>query len=179
MKQITVDSLINDVLGKEGGYVHHPADKGGPTKYGITQATLGKWCGVPVTERDVRLLSEDHAREIYKSEYLEKPGIYRLPEILQPLVFDMAVNHGPGKAIKLLQEVVDRMSGKTIAHDGKIGKITVAACNIAVNVYGKEVVRQLILRRKDFYRSIVDSDPTQAVFLDGWLNRADSFLIGK
>ncbi len=35
---MTKDEIFNAILGKEGGYVNHPDDKGGPTNWGITQA---------------------------------------------------------------------------------------------------------------------------------------------
>ena len=171
-----IAQLIDDVLKKEGGYVNHPADKGGPTKYGITQATLEDWRGLPVSPLDVQHLSKSEASDIYEARYYTDPGVPALPAILRPLVFDMCVNHGPRKAIQMLQDVVGRMSGKTIKQDGVIGPVTVAACNIAVNVYGQDVVRQLVSRRKAFYQAIVDDNPKQAVFLAGWLKRADSFL---
>lgn len=172
----TVNSLIDEVLQKEGGYVNHPADKGGPTKFGITQATLEDWRGLPVSSLDVQYMSQDEARDIYEARYYVDPGLPALPVMLRPLVFDMAVNHGPVTAIKLLQEVVGRMSGKPMACDGMIGPMTIAACNIAVNVYGHDTVRQLVSRRKAFYQAIVKNNPSQAVFQAGWIKRADSFL---
>ena len=33
-----IDSLIDEVIDREGGYVNHPADKGGPTRWGVTEA---------------------------------------------------------------------------------------------------------------------------------------------
>ncbi|HBU3826193.1 TPA: hypothetical protein MCX03_004221, partial [Klebsiella pneumoniae] len=36
---MTADQIIEGILGKEGGYVDHPSDKGGPTRWGITQTT--------------------------------------------------------------------------------------------------------------------------------------------
>jgi lysozyme family protein len=171
-----IDKLLDDVLEKEGGYVHHPADRGGPTKHGITQDTLSEWRGRPVAVSDVQILSKDEARQIYRSEYYLKPQIDKLPAIMQPIVFDMAVNNGPKKAVELLQEVVDRMSGKRLEIDGVIGPMTIAACTIAANVYGKDVVRQIVARRRAFYDAIVKAKPSQSVFLKGWLARADSFL---
>ncbi len=172
----TIKQLIDQVIKTEGGYVNHPNDKGGPTKYGITIETLEKWRGLPVSILDVQNLTKDEASEIYERDYFFKPGLTKLPEILQPLVFDMVVNHGQDRAIRMMQEVVQRMSGTAIAIDGKIGPATVAACNIAVNVYGVDVVRQIVASRKQFYNALVRRDPDQAVFLEGWLNRAEEFL---
>jgi lysozyme family protein len=33
-----IDQLIDDLITREGGYSNHPADRGGPTRYGITEA---------------------------------------------------------------------------------------------------------------------------------------------
>ena len=37
------DRIIDGLIVAEGGYVDHPADRGGPTKYGITRKTLAAW----------------------------------------------------------------------------------------------------------------------------------------
>jgi lysozyme family protein len=50
---VNIRRLINDVLAKEGGYVDHPADKGGPTNFGITQATLSRYLERVVTPDEV------------------------------------------------------------------------------------------------------------------------------
>lgn len=172
-----IEKLLDDVLIKEGGFVNHPADKGGVTNYGITQATLQAWRGKPVTVNDVKCITPAEAKAIYRSEYFELPRIDELPTTIQPVMFDMAVNHGPSKAIKIMQSVLDRMSGKRISLDGKIGPVTIAAANIAVNVYGQDVVRQISHARAQFYKEVVKNDPSQAVFLKGWLARAESFVV--
>lgn len=174
---LTVDRLINDVLQKEGDYVNHKSDRGGPTKYGITQDTLESWRGIPVSPFDVQNLSKDEARDIYERNYYRGPRIDELPELLQPVTFDMAVNHGPRKSVKIVQTVAGKMSGKRLVLDGVIGPATVVACNIAVNVYGHEVVKRICQARAQYYRDIVANDPSQAVFLKGWVARNETFMV--
>ena len=99
-----VEKMINDILVREGGYVWHRNDRGGPTNHSVTLATLRRWRGDPeLTAADVRALTKDEARRIYRRDYLEAPGIDRLPACLQPQLFDMSINHGPSKAVQLLQ----------------------------------------------------------------------------
>ena len=99
-----IETLIAEVLKKEGGYVNHPADKGGPTNYGITQDTLTNYLGRKATIDDVKNLQKSTAAEIYENNYFIKTGIQLLPEPIIPLMFDMAVNHGGHGAIKMLQK---------------------------------------------------------------------------
>ena len=72
---MTTEDIIDGIIKREGGYVNNPADRGGPTKFGITLKTLKAWRGSPVTAWGVEGLGEDEAREIYESEYLVKPGV--------------------------------------------------------------------------------------------------------
>jgi lysozyme family protein len=51
-----IDAMFDDVLRREGGFVDHPADRGGPTKYGITQRTLGHYLGRAVDRAEVEAL---------------------------------------------------------------------------------------------------------------------------
>ena len=171
-----VKSLIDDVIRAEGGYVNHPNDRGGPTKYGITLKTLEAWRDEELNEQAVRLLDKDEAEEIYEANYYIKPGINYLPDMIQPVVFDMAVNMGPKTAIKILQRVIHKM-GTPILVDGNAGPKTRQSAVIACNVYGWEVVRQICALRVEHYREIVDHDHKQGEFLAGWVNRANSFLV--
>ena len=99
----TVEDMIDDILRREGGYVNHRADRGGPTNYGVTLGTLRRWRGDPtLTAADVKALTREEAREIYRADYFTGPGIDRLPPPLHPQTFDMAVNTGPAKAVELL-----------------------------------------------------------------------------
>jgi lysozyme family protein len=164
--------IIDRLIRREGGFVYIPEDRGGPTKYGITQATLSAWRGKPVGMMDVQLLPIEEARQIYETQYLKKPGIDRIkyPRI-QEQVFDIAVLHGPRKAIWTLQWAVKTKT------DGILGPKTLGALDRAVSNEGEAVVNDRIAARRIIYvGSIVRADRSQATFLVGWLWRAVSFL---
>lgn len=172
----SVESLLDEVIAREGGYVHHPADRGGPTKYGITQRTLSEWLGRPATVDEVRRLDEEAAREIYVARYLAGPRIDTLPSEIVGQVFDMAVNHGPRRAVRLLQEVLN-LAGWRVNIDGVIGPETRRSAFEAEAAMGPFLANALADQRANFYRRIVAGDPSQRVFLDGWLARADAFRV--
>lgn len=108
--------------GIEGGYVDDPHDRGGPTNYGVTQATLARWRGRPVTVEEVKALGRDEAEAIASANYWNKVQGDRLPPGLDVMVADCAYNSGPGTAVELLQ----RLLGVTV--DGHVGPETLAAC---------------------------------------------------
>ena len=176
MSAAMIEQMIDDVLRREGStFVNHPADKGGPTRHGITQATLGRHLGRRATADEVRDLSEDVARAIYRRDYYERPHIDLLPARVQPMLFDAAVNHGPRRAIRFLQRVCNDIGFGPLVEDGVCGQRTRASAATADHVWGAELVARLVKVRKDFCRQIVDRDPSQAVFLAGWLNRVAEF----
>ena len=73
MNQIA-EKIIKNIIRREGGFVNHPADKGGATKYGITQATLGSWRGLKrnATVAEVQSLLQSEAEQIYYKNYIQK-----------------------------------------------------------------------------------------------------------
>jgi lysozyme family protein len=83
----TVAEIAQEIVTREGGFVNDPADQGGPTKYGVTLATL-KRLGIDVNGdgrsdiADLKSLSRAKAAEIFASYYFEKPGLANLPEAL-------------------------------------------------------------------------------------------------
>jgi lysozyme family protein len=165
---MTVDELIDDILRREGGFVDHPHDRGGPTKFGITLTTLAAWRRRPVTVEDVRDLAPDEARGIYRSEYVEKPGFDRISDPrLRALVVDCGVNHGQVRATRWLQ----RAAG--VVADGKLGSVTLGAVNTGDAL---RLFLRVIAQRIRFYGEIVRNDPTQATFIAGWNARAAEFL---
>ena len=153
-----IEALITRVIEREGGYVNHPNDRGGPTKYGITQATLARHRGTAVTEFQVSSMSEAEAREIYRAEYFR--GLERVndPALLE-FLFDYAVNSGPGRAVKCLMTV---LGGRKLAEiNDQAALLWPALCE-----------------RFDFFMRIL-SDASQAVFANGWANRMLPFWRGE
>jgi lysozyme family protein len=171
----TIDAMIDDVIRREGGYVDHPADRGGPTKFGITQAALAHYCGRAVSAAEVAALSRDQARQIYRRDYYHGPRIDQLPARIQPFVFDSAVNHGPGRAIMFVQRVCDQAGFGELLLDGACGPKTIRAAHEAAWAMKDWLLAALIEERRRFYHAIVERSPSQAVFLDGWLARLREF----
>ena len=169
-----VDQMIEDILRREGGFVDHPNDRGGPTNFGVTLKTLMAFRGRALSAEDVRRMAVEEARDIYRSNYFLRPKIDQLPALLQPQIFDMAINHGPGTAIKLLQSVLTD-AGHPCAADGGIGDETTTCAKAAVSALGNSLSNLLVEKRIDFYEAIVDRDASQGVFLRGWLRRANEF----
>lgn len=164
---MTAEDVITEVLRREGGYVNHAMDRGGPTNYGITIKTLAAWRGAPVTAEDVRALTEAEARDIYRREYVERPGLDQIADpLLRGLLVDYAVHSGPRRAIEELQ----RVAGVTV--DGKLGPQTLSA----VAVKGAESLRRGVLRARGRFLARLLSDPSQRVFAAGWLNRLMEFV---
>jgi lysozyme family protein len=171
-----IDDMINDVLSKEGGYVNHPADKGGPTKFGITQATLSRFLEKAATVDDVKNLDLQTARDIYELRYYHQPRVDKLPEAIQPFVFDCCVNHGPRRAIQFVQMVCNEARFGPLVTDGQMGPKTKAVADHCYASMGNWMVAALVEERKMFYVSIVNHNESQRVFLKGWIARANSFL---
>lgn len=168
----TITEMIDDIIRREGEYVDHPADRGGPTKYGITLATLKTYRGKNGSGKShLQALTVEQARAIYESEYYYEPGISRLPESIQPFVFDAAVNHGPKRAIEIVQCTCADAGYDPGPLDGIVGPRTIAAAHRYVRTF----LDHLIAMREGYYREIVASDPSQQVFHKGWLNRLDEF----
>ena len=171
-----IDLMIIDVLSKEGGFVNHPADKGGPTNFGITQQTLSRYLERAVSIDEVRAMDIQTAKDIYELRYYRMPKIDRLPGEIQHFVFDCAVNHGPRRAIKFVQEVSNDAGYGPLEVDGLMGPKTKAQASACYEELQEWMLVALIDERQMFYANIVANNPTQSVFLVGWLNRARSFL---
>lgn len=166
---MTDEQIIDAIIAKETSrYTNRAHDRGGPTKFGITQATLSRYRGEPVTALDVETLTEAEAREIYRFLFIEQPGFDHIAnDDLRSLVVDCGVNHNMRDAVVMLQRAV----GAT--PDGVFGPKTIAAVNAG------EPLRHylnLCAERTCFYGKIVTHDPTQLENLNGWLNRAMGFV---
>ncbi len=167
------DAILDDILKREGwpAYSDDPADRGGPTKGGITQATLAAWRGRPVTAAEVAALGEAEARAIYARRYIVEPKFDRIADDgLRHQVVDIGVLHGPGRATKWLQAAVG------VADDGIFGAGTTAAVNAADP---QALGLRLAATRVRKIGRIVQADPAQLKWLGGWLNRATFFIDPK
>ena len=91
---------VANTLVSEGGarYTNHPADPGGPTKYGITIHDVRRYLRPGATAADVKRLTEEEAKAIYRKHYWDAVGGDLLPAGLDYAVFDYAVNAGVGRA---------------------------------------------------------------------------------
>jgi lysozyme family protein len=146
------------VLAQEGGYANHPADPGGATKFGITQATLAAARGRPVSVEDVKALTRVEAAAIYRRAYWDAMRADDLPAGLDLAVFDLAVNSGPPRAARLLQAVLG------VPVDGIIGPVTLAAARAANPA---DAIRTLIRARLGFLARL----GLWPVFGRGWRRR--------
>ena len=173
---MNIQEMLDDVIAKEGGFVNHAADRGGPTKFGITQKTLSKYLEKAVTVEEVKALDIETAKDIYELRYYRAPKIDRLPEGIQHFLFDCAVNHGPRRAIKFLQQVCNDAGFGPLTVDGLMGPKSKAQAYACYEELGDWMLVALVEERQMFYSQIVEHDQTQEVFLNGWLNRARSFL---
>lgn len=172
----TVQGIIAGIIHREGGFSNHRADKGGPTKYGITQRTLSIYWKRPVSIDEVRYLTEEKAAEIYKRFYYLDPHIDRLPQGFQSQVMDMAVHHGAPDGIRYFQQFLNTF-GSGLKADGIIGPKTAKACAVVIKQLGNiEANNRLAEFRKSVYLEIVENDPTQIGFRNGWLKRAKEFI---
>ena len=160
--------IIDELIRREGGYVNHPADRGGPTSFGITQRTLSDWRGRPVSAADVQALTQDEARQIYQVLYVDRPQLDRVQDVaLRELLIDCAVNHGPARAVKWLQTALG------VTPDGVIGPRTLAAL---AEQRAAELYKRVLAARIVFYGRLVTDDRSQAAFAAGWAARAAEFV---
>ena len=172
---MNIQTMINDVLKSKSGYVDHPEHKGGPTHFGINKTALNEYNSKTNCNADIQALSEHDARAIYQTVYYSKPGIDLLPELLQPMLFDMAVKNGAKVAIKLLQFELKDCYFLYRVCDGISGPVTIAAAHAAVKILGTLFLNYLVDRRIARYLLIVEFRPSLAEHLDGWIAHAETF----
>lgn len=122
-------------------------------------------------------LTRAQAVEIFIDHYWRRPGIDRLPEDLQPAVFDMYVNAGTN-AVKILQRSWTRL-GRPCPDDGIIGPRTVAAAYGA----GGGIAEAYAIARRDYYYALADARPASRKYArrrdggkGGWITRAEEFM---
>lgn len=158
MAQASFAPALKLILKHEGGYVDHPLDPGGATNRGITRATLAGYRGRPVSKAEVMALSEREAGAIYRKLYWNAISADELPAGVDLVVFDAAVNSGPGRAVRWLQIALG------VAPDGVIGPRTISAAGQAD---ANKLIRAFSRQRLGFLQRL----STWPTFGRGWSRR--------
>jgi len=159
MSAANIAQVMTWLLASEGGYVDDARDNGGATNMGITIGTLSKWLGRPASKAEVRALSRDTAIAIYKARYWSPIKADDLPNGLDYAVFDIAVNSGPSRAIRMLQ------AAARLAADGRIDSDDLAS--LRSGKASADVIVEVCDIRRAFLRGLSDYPH----FGRGWMRR--------
>lgn len=174
---MSIDSMIDSTIGREGGYSNNPNDRGGETMWGITIAVAraNGYTG------PMRSMSRDQAKAIYRSQYAIRPGFAAVetvsPRIAEEL-FDTGVNMGPGVPSMWLQQWLNALNrGATdypdIGEDGDVGGGTVGALKAFMRVRGKAgedvLLKALNCSQGARYLDLARNRKPNESFVFGWL----------
>ena len=160
MKQ-NYDEALRRVLASEGGYTNDLRDPGGATNYGITIADYRMYVKPDADAADVRAMSLESAKAIYRSKYWNAVRGDELPSGVDYTVFDFGVNSGVRRAIKYLQRALG------VGMDGELGPATMAAIE-------KADPAKLIVSVNDTRLAFLQSLGTWSAFGKGWGSRVAS-----
>lgn len=178
LKAIDVEELVDALIEREGGYVHHPADKGGPTCFGITEAVARAhgYAG------PMRQLPRQEAAEIYRRLYWLRPGFDRIASRSARVaaeLFDAGVNMGPAVAATFLQRALTALNRNAsdypdLVPDGRVGEQTLAALDSFFAKRGARggetvLMRALEALQGERYLRLAERRPANEAFLYGWL----------
>lgn len=178
----------NKTIDIEGGYQSNPNDRGNynslnqlvGTNWGVSAPLLELSIGRPPTTEDMKALTKEQAKSIYKANFWDKNKLGEINnQFTANHIFDLFVNHGGRNAADIVQDSVIRL-GQSVTNDKLWGPQTRGAVN-SLGAQGKSALlnNEIVGRRIQFYNGIVYNNPSQEVFLQGWLNRAVKFLAGR
>lgn len=178
---MSIDDLIDEAIGREGGYVNDPSDAGGATRWGVTErvARANGYTG------DMRVLPRETAVRIYRDLYYIAPGFDRIGAIsarLAELLFDTGINMGVSMAGELLQRALNMLNAGATLYadltvDGACGPKTRAALESYFQHRGKtgEGLAVLLWTVHGFrtarYEAISVARPANERFAYGWIAR--------
>ena len=174
---MTKDDIFNAILGKEGGYVNHPNDKGGPTNWGITQATARAhgYSG------DMRDLTRQQALEILEADYWYGPRfdqVAAVSPVIAAELCDTGVNMGPSVQVKWLQRWLNVFNNQQqfypdLIADGQIGQRSISALKSFLTKRGSEgeavLLRALNCSQGQRYLELAEQRPANESFVYGWI----------
>lgn len=177
MSEFRIEQLIEDVIEREGDFVDHPADRGGPTRWGITQAVARRQGYMD----DMRHLPRSDAAAIYKRLYWLAPSFDKVARTAPKLaaeLFDTGINMGTGTAIGFLQRALNALNREArdygdLTVDRRIGPATLLALSSFLHKRGhggEEVLLKAIEALQGaHYVRLAETRPSQEAFLYGWL----------
>ncbi len=179
MTGFKVDDQIEALIDREGGYVDHPADRGGPTKFGITEQ-VARAFGFTGRMQD---LSRDMARMIYKSRFWKQPrfaDVHLIYPRLAEEMFDTGVNMGPAVPTRFLQRALNALNRSQadypdIGVDGQLGSLTLHSLNrfkAKRGAAGEAVlVKALDALQGSRYIDLAEARESHEAFLYGWFDK--------
>ncbi|SIO07959.1 Predicted Peptidoglycan domain-containing protein [Parasphingorhabdus marina DSM 22363] len=174
---MNIDRIIDNAIAVEGGYSDHPADRGGPTRWGITEKIARQKGYVG----DMRHLPKSVAKEIYKRRYWSQPGFDRVHAFAPDLaveLFDTGINMGPGIATGFLQRALNALNRQErdfneILVDKILGNQTIGALQAYLKHRGKPgeavLLKAVEALQGARYIRLAEKRPANEAFLYGWL----------
>ena len=151
-------NALSAVLKHEGGWADHPKDPGGATMRGVTLGTFRRYVKAGASKADLKNITAAELETVYRRHYWDAVRGNELPSGVDYAVFDFAVNSGPSRATKFLQQVLG------IKQDGKLGPVTLAALK---DRYPSTIVSELCTLRLKWLRRL----KTWKTFGRGWERR--------
>jgi lysozyme family protein len=177
-EDFSVEVIVDALIEREGGYANHPADKGGPTCFGITEA-VARAHGFAGAFRN---LPRDEAAAIYRRLYWLRPRFDQVANRSTRLaaeLFDTGVNMGPAVATTFLQRALTALNrnGRDYADltpDGRVGPLTLQALDEYLETRGRKGGETVLLRalealQGERYLRLAERRPANEAFLYGWL----------
>ena len=159
------EKIFDYLLKVEGGYSNDKHDKGGKTKYGITEEDARDFG----YKGDMQDLTKDFAKNIYLKKYYLGNKLDKVVNDKVALsVCDFIVNGGVWGA-KKAQAALNEL-GFDLRVDGILGEKSLAALNEVDEAKFLEKYHDL---QRRYYRVLAANKPSQKKFLTGWLNRVD------
>lgn len=173
----SIETMLDSLIAREGGYSDNPADNGGPTNFGITEhvARAYGYAG------DMHDFPIDKAKDIYRQQYWIKPGFnqvfFSYASVANEL-FDTGVNMGPRIAAIMLQKALNVLNRGAVDYpdiivDGDIGRMTLYSLEQYKAKRGDEgevvMLRLLNAYQACRYSDLAIANPKDEAFMFGWL----------
>lgn len=176
---MNIEQFLNELIQREGGYVNDPADRGGATKYGITEA-VARANGFKGSMKDLPL---DTAKDIYKKQYWTSPRFDQVNTINSKVaeeLLDTGVNCGVAFAKPLLQRALNLLNNQgkegwsDLAVDGIYGPATLSALKTYLAKRGTSgetvLLRVLNIMQGNRYIEIAERNQSQEKYFFGWIS---------